>query len=68
MSPETADPQQPEPERRVATQLLRRLMELAPDAIIVLDSGQRVLFASEQTGRVFGYQRSLCTGCVGRPW
>ena len=57
-----ADLNQPEPERRVPTRLLRRVMELAPDAIIVLDSGQRVLFASEQTGRLFGYQHDELVG------
>ena len=52
----------PELERRVPTRLLHCLLELTPDAMIVLDSGQRVLFANEQAGRLFGYQHDELVG------
>ncbi|WP_436535768.1 PAS domain S-box protein [Actinoplanes sp. HUAS TT8] len=38
-----------------AEQRFRRLVQTAPDAMIIVDGGGRIVLANDQTGRLFGY-------------
>ena len=68
MSPDTRDPKQLVAERRVPVELLPRLIELATDAVIVVNSQGRIVLASKATERLFGYQQDELVGPVPSVW
>jgi PAS domain S-box-containing protein len=44
--------------------VLRGLLAAAPDALVAVDTGGRIIFVNEQAGRLFGWSRA---DLVGRP-
>lgn len=44
-------------ERRRADQRFRDVLELAPDAIVIVDAGGRILLVNSQAEKLFGYAR-----------
>jgi len=49
-------------ERKDAEALFQRLVESAPDAIVIVDQEGRITLVNEQTERVFGYTRDELPG------
>ena len=49
-------------ERKQAEQLFSGLLEWAPDAIVIVDAGGRIVRVSAQTERLFGYAREELLG------
>jgi len=47
---------------RALAERFRRLVESAPDAIVVVDRDARIVLANAQTGRLFGYQSDELIG------
>ena len=47
---------------RALAERFRRLVESAPDAIVVVDRDARIVLANAQTGRLFGYQADELIG------
>jgi PAS domain S-box-containing protein len=43
-------------------EILRKLLDAAPDATVVVDAGGRIVFANLQTARVFGYPQDALVG------
>ena len=50
-------------ERRLAEQRMRLVLESAPDAMVLIDERNRILFANARTEDVFGYERENLMDC-----
>jgi protein-histidine pros-kinase len=49
-------------DRRQAEQKFRSLLEAAPDAMVIIDSGGRITLVNSQTEKLFGYPRDELLG------
>jgi len=49
-------------ERKQSEAMLRGLLESAPDAMVIIDAGGRILLVNAQTERLFGYTREDLLG------
>lgn len=61
-NPEVADLPSEMTDRRWADSMFRGLLESAPDAMVIVESGGRIVLVNRQTEQLFGYAREELVG------
>ena len=50
------------PDRTVNNEVIAKVVQIANDAIIIIDAGQRIVFANDGANRIFGYSQLELVG------